>query len=80
VPCWINSLYLTQKNLISEHCFHKFHSSKRKDYDHLGCDNIQCGEDTNVSVESAASVFRLEETIKSQKTTTLLMSTNITLR
>ena len=68
------------KNLISEYCLHKFPSSERKDYVHLGCDNIQCGGDTKVSVEYAASVFRVEETTKSQKTTRLLMSTNITLR
>ena len=68
------------KNLISEYCLHKFPSSKRKDYVNLGCDNIQCSEDTDVSVESAASVFRVEETTKSQKTTTPLTSANIIVR
>jgi hypothetical protein len=46
---------------------------KRKDCVHLGCDKIQFGEDTNVSEESAASSFKVEETTKSQKTTMLCL-------
>ena len=44
-----------------------------------GDDDIHFGADTKVSEESAASIFRAEETSKSQKTIMLLMSTRIIL-